>query len=290
MRPGAVAARDETSLLSFYVLKSLGNVRHALDAGGIALRTDQHEVVVHHRKAFHAFTLGKEFFFSRLGMHEHHVSVAAPCGIKRLASALRQNLHSDSGLLLKDRQQVLEQAGVLRRRSRCHHNRLVLGVGARSNDEETQCYGSNQCSTICCSNSERKEGRHEKPGHRGSFRGLRQAPLNLLDNDHCRTSILRGDGRYSAATFAAGSTTSTRAAQYLNSGILPNGSSAGLVRRLAAASTKANGINTTPSGMASSWRAANSTTPRRVATPIGSPRLRPSLATVPRRTPPPPLR
>ena len=60
------------------------------------------------------------------------------------------------------------------------------------------------------------------------------------------------DDRYSAATLAAGSTASTRAAQYLNSGILPNGSSAGLVSRLAAASTNANGMNTTPSGMASS--------------------------------------
>jgi len=44
-----------------------------------------------------------------------------------------------------------------------------------------------------------------------------------------------GNAPYSAATRA--STRSTRAAQYLNSGIFPNGSSAGLVRRLAAAST-----------------------------------------------------
>lgn len=38
-------------------------------------------------------------------------------------------------------------------------------------------------------------------------------------------------------------------AAYLNSGIFPNGSSAGLVSRLAAASTKAKGMNTMPSGM-----------------------------------------
>src|SRR5262249_16413797 len=42
---------------------------------------------------------------------------------------------------------------------------------------------------------------------------------------------------YSAAMRVAGSTGSTLAAQYLNSGIFPNGSSAGLVSRLAAAST-----------------------------------------------------
>ena len=40
---------------------------------------------------------------------------------------------------------------------------------------------------------------------------------------------------------------STRAAEYLNSGILPNGSSCGLVNMLAGASAKANGMNTMPS-------------------------------------------
>src|SRR5205823_12382938 len=92
------------------------------------------------------------------------------------------------------------------------------------------------------------------------------------------------DDRYSAAIFDAGSTASTRAAQYLNSGIFPNGSSAGLVRRLAAASTKANGMNTTPSGMLSSWRAAISTVPRRVVTRIMSPGAMPSCAIVARDT------
>src|SRR6266516_4416888 len=43
---------------------------------------------------------------------------------------------------------------------------------------------------------------------------------------------------YSAATRVASATGSTFAAQYLNSGIFPNGSSAGVVSRLAAASTK----------------------------------------------------
>src|SRR3984893_484261 len=62
---------------------------------------------------------------------------------------------------------------------------------------------------------------------------------------------------------AGASMRSILAAQNLNSGILPNGSSAGLVSRFAAASTNANGMNTTPSGMASSWRTASSTAPRR---------------------------
>src|SRR5262249_12743002 len=87
---------------------------------------------------------------------------------------------------------------------------------------------------------------------------------------------------YSAATRAASATGSTLAAQYLNSGIFPNGSSAGLVRRFAAASTNANGMNTTPSGMASSCRAASSIVPRRVVTRTMSPGLMPGLGMVPR--------
>ena len=68
----------------------------------------------------------------------------------------------------------------------------------------------------------------------------RNAPVaveNKLDLHTIKCLQLRTLKPYSAATFVAGSTASTRAAQYLNSGILPNGSSAGLVRMLAAAST-----------------------------------------------------
>src|SRR5205814_8930865 len=63
-----------------------------------------------------------------------------------------------------------------------------------------------------------------------------------------RDGLATSGDNHSAATCVAASTRSTFAAQYLYSGILPNGSSAGLVRRFAAASTKANGMNTTPSG------------------------------------------
>ncbi len=53
---------------------------------------------------------------------------------------------------------------------------------------------------------------------------------------------------YSAACSLVPRTGSTLAAQNLNSGILPNGSSLGLVSSLAAASTNAKGMKTTPGG------------------------------------------
>ena len=59
-------------------------------------------------------------------------------------------------------------------------------------------------------------------------------------------------GALHAATVSP--TASTLAAQYLNSGIFPNGSSAGLVNVFAAASAKQKGTKTTPAGTAPSAR------------------------------------
>ena len=53
-------------------------------------------------------------------------------------------------------------------------------------------------------------------------------------------------------------------AAYLNSGIFPNGSSAGLVSKFAAASKKAKGTNTMPSGMVCSASAVRVMVPSRV--------------------------
>ena len=64
-------------------------------------------------------------------------------------------------------------------------------------------------------------------------------------------------------------------AAYLNSGIFPNGSNAGLVSRLAAASAKAKGMNTIPSGMDWSARAVRVMLPRRVATWMALPGVTP---------------
>ncbi len=80
-----------------------------------ALRPDQDEVVVHHRIALHAEAVGDEFLLLRPRVHEHHVGVAAPAGVERLAGALRDHAHVDAGLLLEQRQDVAEQAGVLGR-------------------------------------------------------------------------------------------------------------------------------------------------------------------------------
>ena len=99
--------------------------------------TDQHEVIVHNRIALQAKTFGEKFLLGRLGMHEHHIGIAAPGGVERLAGALRHHLHVDAGLFLEDRQQIAEQAGILRRGRRSDNDRFFLscvGPSIHGND------------------------------------------------------------------------------------------------------------------------------------------------------------
>ena len=65
--------------------------------------------------ALHAVALGDELLLLRLGVDEHHVGIAAATRIERLPSPLRDDLHVDAGLLLEHRQDVPEEARVLRR-------------------------------------------------------------------------------------------------------------------------------------------------------------------------------
>ena len=62
-------------------------------------------------------------------MDEHDVGIAAARGIERLPGALRHHLHLDAGLGLEHRQDVAEQAGILRRGGRGHHDRFILCDG-----------------------------------------------------------------------------------------------------------------------------------------------------------------
>ena len=110
MRARAVAAGNEGRALRLDRLQRLGDVGHAFDTGGVALRADQDEIVVHHWVALHARAFGDEFLLLRLGMNEYDVGVAAPAGVERLAGALRHHLHVDAGLGLEQRQDMAKQS------------------------------------------------------------------------------------------------------------------------------------------------------------------------------------
>ena len=105
----AVGARDEWRSLRLDGLQRRHDVIHALDAGRIAVRTDQNEVVVHNRIAHHAEAVGEELLLLRLGMHEHHIGIAPSASIERLARALCDDTHVYAGRRLEQWKDVTEQ-------------------------------------------------------------------------------------------------------------------------------------------------------------------------------------
>src|SRR5262249_13742545 len=100
VRAGAITARDKRRALLLDGLERRNNVLAAVDGGGIALWSDQDEVVVHHRVAFYAEPIGDEFLLGCLGVDKHDVGVPATTGIECLPSSLCEHLHINPGLVL----------------------------------------------------------------------------------------------------------------------------------------------------------------------------------------------
>ena len=131
VRAALVAARDERRLRRLDLLQRFDDVLAAGDLRGIALRPDQHEVVVHHGEPLDAFALGQEFLLGRLRVDEDDIGVAAPREVERLPGAERDDAHLDAGLLLEDRQQVAEQSRLLGRRRRGDGDEALLRLRRR---------------------------------------------------------------------------------------------------------------------------------------------------------------
>src|SRR5215813_1734969 len=66
-----------------------------------------------------------EFLLRLPGMHQNHVGTAAARHVERLAGTQGDDFNVDSGLGLEQRQDVAEQAGVLRRGGGGDHDGLV---------------------------------------------------------------------------------------------------------------------------------------------------------------------
>jgi hypothetical protein len=116
MRPRPVPPGNERKGFVFYCSQGGQNVLRSLDARRIALGSNENEIVEHHWVALSTEALCEKFFLSRFGVHEDHIGVATPRGVERLARAQSDHLHVDAGLLLEKRQDVPEEAGVLRGR------------------------------------------------------------------------------------------------------------------------------------------------------------------------------
>ena len=131
-----VASADEGRLHR----RDLGERRRCLvrtrDPGRVACGAYHDEVVVHQVEARAAVALRHERLFGGLVVHQEEVGIAVPRKPQRLAGADRDDAHLDPGLGLEQRQQTVEEAGVLggrggsdgdevagARRRHCQHER-----------------------------------------------------------------------------------------------------------------------------------------------------------------------
>src|SRR5690606_3188460 len=101
--------RDERRLFFLYLHERLDDVLAALDPGRIALRPDQHKIIVHDRVTLHAVTLCYELLFLGLRVDEHDVRITTTAGVERLTRPLRHDLDLDARLALELGQNEIEQ-------------------------------------------------------------------------------------------------------------------------------------------------------------------------------------
>ncbi len=83
-----------------------------LGFGWIRWRPHDHEIVIHHVFAAHAVAGGHEGVLLGPGMDQEHVGVAVLAQLEGLAGAHGNDLHPGLVLLLKIRQDILQQAGI----------------------------------------------------------------------------------------------------------------------------------------------------------------------------------
>ena len=96
---------------------------------GSVLGPDDDEIVVHHVAAIDAEAVGDELVLADAIMHQERIGVAARADRKRLSGADRDDVHAQAGRGVEDRQDVLEQAGVLGRGGRAENDEALRRPG-----------------------------------------------------------------------------------------------------------------------------------------------------------------
>ena len=99
----------------------------------IGIRPDNDEIVVHHVAAIDAKAVGDELVLADAIMNQERIGVAARADRKRLSGSDRDNVDAQAGRGAKDRQDALEQAGVLGRGGRTENDEALVGLGGRYN-------------------------------------------------------------------------------------------------------------------------------------------------------------
>ena len=119
--------------------EGLARVFHALDAGRIARRPGDHEVVVHDVAPVDAVAVGDELVLAGAVVHEQRVGVAPRPDRQRLPGADRDHPHVDPGVLAEDRDEVAKQARLLGRGRRGKRDEALLRARRAGERRDEQC-------------------------------------------------------------------------------------------------------------------------------------------------------
>ena len=160
-----IAPRHERRLFGRDGFQRGNNIFTARNACGIGGRSDEHKIIIHDVESFHAETFSEKFLFCRFGVNENNIGIATSRCIERLARALRNDFHLNARLRLEERQEMIEQAGILRRCGRGHNDAFFLRQ--RGLDERKRKSSCCDCSEQSHVKSPRQYRRAEKPVREG---------------------------------------------------------------------------------------------------------------------------
>ena len=168
-----VAAAGEHGAGAGDLHERLARILQAANMRRIGIGPDNDEIVVHHVAAIDAKTVGDELVLADAIVDQERIGVAARADRKRLSGPDRDDVHAQAGRCAKDRQDVVEQAGVLGRGGRAENDEALVGLGGRY-DQGRQKQGEN-------SNHFGIPGTDRRQCNPGSGRGeIRPARLTFL--------------------------------------------------------------------------------------------------------------
>jgi hypothetical protein len=125
----------ERGLCVSNALERLAGILQSRNSGRIASWTHEYEVIVHHVTPVDSVALRHEPVLARTIMNEQGIRVAFFTENERLTSAYGNDADVDAGLLSKERDEMPEETGLLRRRRRCERDEAVLRASRGSHEQ-----------------------------------------------------------------------------------------------------------------------------------------------------------
>src|SRR5579862_381905 len=131
MGAAVVAARDEQRCLRRNALEGIDDIARVFHVSGVALGSDQNEVVVHDVVTLDTVAARDESRLAFLVVDEENVGIATLAKLQGLTGANGYHADSDTSLRLENWQQILEEARLFGRRGRRNGNERLLGSHGR---------------------------------------------------------------------------------------------------------------------------------------------------------------